>query len=288
VSGREQIEAELRVTPGDQADLANRSSIWTGTGNFAALAASEVNRHQAAREVLARGRADLVTTQALMRTEGTSALLIVFEGLDREGTYSTIEHLTLGLDRHGTQVRSLGWPSSDELAHTFLWRALRVAPRRGTIAILDGSFYADVVAARVHPDWLGQRTQPPTDPGSDYWAERFDDINAFERHLSRNGTKVVKCFLNVSSQDQRSRLLDPLDGPAESRNGGSAEIAERPEQNDLIQAYEDAITATSTDWAPWYVIPADDEAVAEAFAVSVIVDASRAVDLERTASSDAN
>jgi polyphosphate kinase 2 (PPK2 family) len=273
VSGREQIEEELRVTPGQQADLAGRSSTWTGAGAFAALAASEANRQQAAREVFARGRADLLVAQALLRTEGKSALLIVFEGLDGPGTYSAIEHLTLGLDRHGTQVRSLGRPSSDELAHTFLWRAMRVAPRRGSIAILDGSFYADVVAARVRSDWPDQRTQPPTDLGSDFWADRFDDINAFERHLSRNGTKVVKCFLNVSGAEQRSRLLDQLDGPAASRSGGSADITERADLNDWVQAYEDAITATSTEWAPWYVIPADDEAVAEAFAVSVIVDA---------------
>ena len=281
MNGRERIEEDLRVAAGQRADLARRSTVWTGGGEFANLAASDTNRNEAAREILARGRADLTAEQRVLRADGKSALLVVFESLDDAGTYSTIEHLALGLSRHDVQVLSLGRPSNEDVTHTFLWRAMKVAPRRGSITILDGSHYADVVAARVDSDWPDQRPMPPTDPAPDFWASRFDDINAFERHLDRNGTKVVKFFLNVSREEQRLRLRSRLDDPDRSWNAPVADAAEPSQWDDFIRAYEDAITATSTGWAPWYVIPADDPAMLEAFVVSLIVDAARATNLQR-------
>jgi PPK2 family polyphosphate:nucleotide phosphotransferase len=286
VSGRERIEEELRVTPGQPADLAGRSSTWTGGGEFANLASSDANLNQAAREALARGGADLAAAQELLRADGTAALLVVFEGLHGAGKYSTVEHLTLGLSRHGLQVVSVGRPSSEELARTFLWRAMRLAPRRGSITILDGSHYADFVTARVDTDWLDQRAALPTDHAPDFWAARFDDINAFERHLDRNGTKVVKFFLNVSREEQRLRFLSRLEDSDSTWSARAAAMAERGHWNDVMHAYEEAITATSTEWAPWYVIPADDRTVMEAFVVSVIVDAVRAMDLQWPTLSD--
>lgn len=287
MSGREHIEESLRVDPGQPADLAGRGSTWSGGGEFANLAASDVSRSQAAKEVLARGRADLAAAQGRLRAADDSALLIVFEGLAGAGTYSTIEDLTIGLDRHGVAVVSLGPPSIDDPAGSFFSPVMNVVPRRGTITILDGSYYADVVRARVDSASLDPSSQLPAENGADFWAGRSEDINAFERHLDRNGTKIVKFYLHVSAEQQRVRFLSRLDDPDRPWSTRTVDLAQRAQRPAVERAYDELITATSTDRAPWYVIPADDRLVSEAFVVSVVVDALRATDRgEPTVSDD--
>ena len=177
--------------------------------------------------------------------------------MDAAGKDSVIKHVMSGVNPQGVQVVSFKQPSSEELDHDFLWRISRALPERGRIGIFNRSHYEEVVALKVHPEWLEPQRLPPGDRGEAFWQERYEDINAFERHLDRNGTKVVKFFLNVSKEVQKERFLARLDMPGKEWKFNAADVAERARFDEYIGAFEDALTATSTPWAPWYVIPAD-------------------------------
>ena len=166
--------------------------------------------------------------------------------------------------------------------------ALENLPERGRIGIFNRSHYEDVVALKVHPEWLESQRLPPGDRGERFWQERYEDINAFERHLDRNGTKVVKFFLHVSKEVQKERFLARLDRPGKEWKFNAADVAERARVDDYIGAFEDALTATSTPWAPWYVIPADHWWVTQALVAWVLVEKLRSLDLHWPEVSAAN
>jgi PPK2 family polyphosphate:nucleotide phosphotransferase len=180
----------------------------------------------------------------------------------------------------GVSVVSFKSPSSEDLDHTYLWRIQKHAPERGRIGIFNRSQYEEVVALRVHPDWLDKQRLPHADRGSELWADRYEDLNAWERHLDRNGTKVVKLFLHVSKAEQKKRFLARLDDPEKQWKFNAADVEERALWDDYMAAYDDAITATSTEWAPWYVVPADNKRVMQALTVSILVDTIEALDLQ--------
>ena len=192
--------------------------------------------------------------------------------MDAAGKDSVIKHVMSGVNPQGVQVVSFKQPSSEELDHDFLWRISKALPERGRIGIFNRSHYEEVVALKVHPEWLEPQRLPPGDRGERFWQERYEDINAFERHLDRNGTKVVKFFLHVSKEVQKERFLARLDMPGKEWKFNAADVAERARFDDYIGAFEDALTATSTPWAPWYVIPADHWWLTQALVAWVLVE----------------
>lgn len=283
---RRAILADLRVHPGVAADLTGRPTQWSGVGEFESLSKHEMKA--AAKEVLRRGIERLSAAQELLWASDTHSLLVVFQAMDAAGKDSTIEHVMSGVNPQGVQVVSFKQPSSEELDHTFLWRIQKNAPERGRIGIFNRSQYEEVIALRVHPEWLEKQRLPDGDRGPDFWNGRFEDLNAFERHLDRNGTKVVKLFLHVSKAEQKRRFMARLDNPDKLWKFSADDVTVRGHWDEYMAAYEEAINATSTDWAPWYVIPADEKRVMQALTVAVLVDAIESLDLRYPTVSDAD
>ena len=277
MSRRERIIKELVVEPGTEANIAGRDPAWTGGPEFEELSAAELSH--TAKALLADGVKELAKAQELLWASDTNALLVVFQALDAAGKDSTIKHVMSGVNPQGVRVVSFKQPSSEELDHDFLWRTAKALPERGQIGIFNRSHYEEVVALRVHPEWLGKQKLPPDPRGAALWAGRHEDINAFERHLDRNGTKVVKFFLNVSKGEQKRRFLARLDEPGKQWKLSAADLAERAHWNDYMRTFEEAVTATSTPWAPWYVVPADHKPVMQAMVAAILIDTIHSLDL---------
>jgi PPK2 family polyphosphate:nucleotide phosphotransferase len=276
-TSRERILEQLVVKPGSGAALAGKDPGWTGGPDYEGLSEDELKAE--AKAVLARGVEELSDAQELLWASDTYALLVVFQAMDAAGKDSAIEHVMTGVNPQGVQVVSFKGPSSEELDHDFLWRISRALPERGRIGIFNRSHYEEVVALRLHPEWLEKQKLPPATRGPRFWEERYEDINAFERHLDRNGTKIVKFFLYVSKAEQKKRFLARLDTPHKEWKFNAADVAERARWDEYMTAYDDALSATSTPWAPWYVIPADHKWLTQALVAAVLVDTIRALDL---------
>jgi PPK2 family polyphosphate:nucleotide phosphotransferase len=277
MSARDRIIAQFLVTPGEAAGIAERDPASTGGPEFAELARDDLE--QRAKDAIARGVAELSEAQELLWASNRYALLVVLQAMDAAGKDSVIKHVMSGLNPQGVDVVSFRKPSSEELDHDYLWRISKALPERGRIGIFNRSHYEEVVALKVHPEWLEPQRLPPGDRGEQFWQERYEDINAFERHLDRNGTKVVKFFLHVGKDVQKDRFLARLDRPGKEWKFNAADVAERARFDDYISAFEDALTATSTPWAPWYVIPADHWWVTQALVAWVLVDKLGSLDL---------
>jgi PPK2 family polyphosphate:nucleotide phosphotransferase len=274
---RNRLLEHLVVEPGAPAGIAARDPGWTGGPDFAHLAEDDLKTR--AKEALARGIKELSDAQELLWASDTYSLLVVLQAMDAAGKDSAIEHVMSGVNPQGVQVVAFGKPSSEELDHDFLWRISEALPERGRIGIFNRSHYEEVVALKVHPEWLEPQRLPPGERDTRFWEARYEDINAFERHLDRNGTKIVKFFLHVSKDVQKKRFLARLDTPGKEWKFNAADVAERARWDDYMSAFEDALTATSTPWAPWYVIPADHKRVTQAFVAQVLVEKVRALDL---------
>jgi PPK2 family polyphosphate:nucleotide phosphotransferase len=268
----------LRVRPGEPAGLSARDTGWTGGGDFDHLSADELD--STAKKRLTKGIEQLAEAQELLWADDRYALLIVFQAMDAAGKDSTIEHVMSGVNPQGVQVVNFKSPSSEDLDHTFLWRISKNLPERGRIGIFNRSHYEEVLALKVHPEWLDRQKLPPGDRGPQFWADRYEDLNNFERHLARNGTKIVKFFLHVSKAEQKRRFIARLDNPDKQWKFNAGDVAVRAHWDAYMQAYEDAITATSTEWAPWYVVPADHKKVMQAMTAAVIVDTIGSLDLQ--------
>ena len=282
--GRSHVVAALRVVPGSPANLQGRTTTWTPPPDVVAEQGKDLR--DTARSVLARDVDELAEAQELLWASDDHALLVVFQAMDAAGKDSTLKHVMTGVNPQGVRVVSFKQPSGEELDHTFLWRTAKAAPERGQIGIFNRSHYEEVVALRVHPEWLARQKLPEGDRGPGFWQERYDDINAFERHLARNGTKIVKFFLHVSRAEQKRRFLRRLDNPDKLWKFSASDLDDRALWGDYMRAYDDAISATSTPWAPWYVLPADDKKVMQALAAAVIVDAVQSLDLRWPTVSD--
>lgn len=275
---RTRLLQELVVEPGEAAGIAGRDPGWTGGDEFSDLGHEELGR--VAKDARKRGTAELSDAQELLWATDRYSLLIVLQAMDAAGKDSAIEHVMKGVNPQGVQVVSFRKPSAEELDHNFLWRISAALPERGRIGIFNRSHYEEVVALKVHPEWLDAQRLPSGERDERFWQERYEDINAFERHLARNGTKIVKLFLHVSKGVQKQRFLARLDTPGKEWKFNPADVTERAHWNDYMQAFEDALTATSTPWAPWYVVPADDKKVTQALVALVIVDAITSLDLQ--------
>jgi len=214
----------------------------------------------------------LFELQGLLYAERRYALLVILQGMDASGKDGVIGHVMRGLNPQGTSVVPFKVPSEEELAHDFLWRASRALPRRGEIAVFNRSHYEEVLVVRVHPEWLQRQRLPADRVTKRFWDERLEDIRTFEEHLVRSGTVIVKFFLHVSRKEQRERLLARVDDPAKNWKMNSADLVERERWNDYQRAYEQAVSATSTKGAPWYVVPADHKWFARALVGEVLIE----------------
>jgi PPK2 family polyphosphate:nucleotide phosphotransferase len=265
---------ELCVRPGVPAGLHARSTFsidspWPGADG---TAGSGAELRAVAKRDLDAFRDELEAAQSLLYAADQWALLVVFQGVDAAGKDGTIKHVMSGVNPQGCQVVSFKQPSTVELRHDFLWRCNTALPERGRIGIFNRSHYEEVIVVRVHPELLdAQHLPPPRTERHVLWQERFEDINAFERHLTRNGTRLVKCFLHVSKEEQRSRLLQRLGDRAKQWKFSPTDLSEHQRYGDYQAAYEEALTATSTAWAPWYVIPADHKPAMRALVGGIIV-----------------
>lgn len=224
----------------------------------------------AGREALWQVVERLTELQGRLYAENREALLIIFQAMDAGGKDSAIKHVMSGVNPQGVRVISFKSPSEEELDHDYLWRCVRALPRRGEIGIFNRSHYEEVLIARVHPEILEAQRLPPVN-GS-IWKQRYRAINDFERHLVENGTHVLKFFLNVSREEQRKRFLSRIDRSAKNWKFAAADVAERRKWADYQRAYEKMLKNTSTDHAPWYVIPADHKWFTR-LAVGTIIDA---------------
>jgi PPK2 family polyphosphate:nucleotide phosphotransferase len=207
------------------------------------------------------------------------ALLLIFQGMDAAGKDSTIKHVMSGVNPQGSQVFSFKPPSSEELDHDFLWRATNRLPERGRIGIFNRSYYEEVLVVRVHPELLARERLPASLVTPDIWRERFEDINAFERYLGRNGVVVRKFFLHVSREEQRQRFLERLEEPEKHWKFSLTDVEERRRWDEYMAAYENMVRHTSTPRAPWHVVPADHKWFTRLVVVSAIVDTLRSLDL---------
>jgi PPK2 family polyphosphate:nucleotide phosphotransferase len=229
------------------------------------------------RAILADGVALLEDMQERLYAHGRWSVLIVLQGMDAAGKDGVIKHVMAGINPQGCSVHAFKPPSAEELAHNFLWRIDKYLPERGRIGIFNRSHYEEVLAVRVHPDLLERQKLPPSVTKKNIWKHRFQDIRAFERHLTRNGTLVLKFHLRISKKEQRKRFLARLGEPEKRWKFSASDIAERAYWDDYMTAYEAMIRETSTDYAPWYVIPADHKHIAWVIVSAAIVEAIEAL-----------
>ncbi len=266
------VVADLKVAPGAPAALASRDPAASPLGERDGT--GQGRPKDIADRDLRAFIAELPAAQERLYASGTFALLVILQGLDAAGKDGTIKHVMSGVNPQGCDVVSFKQPSVEELAHDYLWRAAKDIPANGRIGIFNRSYYEEVLVVRVHPDLLAAEHLPHGhSAGAKLWKERYEDINAFEHHLHRNGVRMVKCFLHVSKQEQRNRLLERLDTPSKFWKFSEADLAERAYWDEYQLAYEEALTATSTPWAPWYVIPADHKHVMRSLVGGLVVDA---------------
>jgi PPK2 family polyphosphate:nucleotide phosphotransferase len=197
--------------------------------------------------------------QAKLYADDRYAMLLIFQAMDAAGKDGTVRAVMSGINPAGCQVYSFKAPSAEELDHDFLWRTAKSLPERGRIGIFNRSYYEEVLVLRVHPEWLGNQKLPALDPNT-IWEERYESIRDHEKHLSRNGTIVLKFFLNVSKDEQKKRFLDRIEEAKSNWKFSLGDIAERQHWDQYMAAYEAALRATSRPWAPWYCIPADNKA----------------------------
>ena len=231
-----------------------------------------------AKIMLAEGIERLSTLQQKLYADGRWSVLIVLQAMDAAGKDSLIKHVMSGINPQGVDVHSFKQPSAEELQHDFLWRCTQRLPAQGRIGIFNRSHYEEVLTVRVHPEFLASQKLPDT--GKDIWQQRFKDIRGFERHLARNGTLVLKFFLNVSRNEQRKRFLDRIEEPAKRWKFSMGDIAERKLWPKYMSAYEDLIRETSQAEAPWFVVPADNKWFTRIVVAGAIVDAMERLKLE--------
>ncbi len=263
---------ELAVAPGQAARLRHRSTSQTTTEWLGGLGVSDP--HAVADRHLEAFRAELEAAQDVLYAADRWSLLLVFQALDAGGKDGTIKHVLSGVNPQGCDVHSFKQPSAEDLRHDFLWRCTAALPARGRIGIFNRSHYEEVLVVRVHPELLDAQHLPPGSPtGERLWQERFEDIVAFERHLARSGTRILKFFLHVSEAEQRRRLLARLDDPTKLWKFSPSDLSEHGRYDEYLAAYEAALSATSTEWAPWYVVPADHKHAMRAMVGGLVVHA---------------
>lgn len=254
------------VEPGRKCKLKDFDPGWAGDSKV-----PEAERREYAERMLRESTAAVAQSQELLFASDSWSVLVILQAIDAAGKDGTIKHVMSGVNPQGVNVTSFKVPSTEELDHNFLWRCTKALPERGHIGIFNRSYYEEVLVVKVHQDLVRRQRLPEADPErKKFWNGRYEDINAFERHLTRNGTRIVKCFLHLSKDEQKRRFLERIDTPEKHYKFSATDVQERTHWDEYQKTYAEMLTETSTKWAPWYVIPADNKWVSRA-AVAVIV-----------------
>lgn len=269
------VYEKFLVKSGKEFRLEDYDPAWPSS---AKVSKKELKRR--ALEYLSEDVEELAKGQELLYAADSWSLLLIFQAMDAAGKDGTIKHVMSGVNPQGCQVFSFKHPSAEELDHNFLWRYMKALPERGRIGIFNRSYYEDVLIVRVHPDLVKAQKIPNVRAEDKLWRERFEDINNFEKHLSRNGTWILKFFLNVSREEQKKRFLDRLNDKSKHWKFSASDINERAHWNKYMKAYSEAVSATSTDWAPWFIVPADKKYVSRSVVASIITHAIRRLNLK--------
>jgi PPK2 family polyphosphate:nucleotide phosphotransferase len=251
----------LRVEPGSKVRVANDFDPAYKLGSLS---------KKDGRKLLRTGIKRLAEYQARLAAQDTYGVFVCLQALDAGGKDGTIRHVMSGVNPQGVQVSSFKVPSAEELDHDYLWRYARRLPARGEIGIFNRSYYEEVLVVRVHPENLDRQKLPKDAKGPGVWERRYREINDWERYMTDNGFKIVKMFLNLSKEEQRTRFLKRLDLPEKNWKFSPADACEREHWDEYQEAFSDMLSATSTPWAPWYVIPADRKWFARICAAAVL------------------
>ena len=270
----------FKVLPGKKTSLNAYDSGWIPKWAEKQEKIDKKTVKEQALALLKSNRRKLVDQQELFWASNSYSMLIILQGMDAAGKDSAITHVMSGINPQGCQVTSFKTPSAEEIDHDFLWRHTKALPERGSIGIFNRSYYEDVLIVKVRPEVLNVQKLPPIDTGEHFWAQRYEDINMFERHLVRNGTILLKFFLNVSKDEQKKRLLARIEHPDKEWKFSLTDLTERSKWANYMDAYEDMLNNTSTEWAPWYVIPADKKWVAHLAISEIILSQIKKMDLK--------
>jgi len=259
----------LRVRLGDDVDLKRWSTriepVYTSKSDYRQLLDKHVKR--------------LSDLQGLLFASNRHALLVIFQAMDAAGKDGAIKHVMSGVNPQGCQVTSFAHPSATELKHDFMWRSGMQLPERGKIGIFNRSYYEEVLIVRVHKHILAAENLPDDGEDERIWKERYQSINDFERHMRRNGTRIVKIFLHLSKEEQAKRLIERIDKPDKNWKFQSGDVEERKHWKQYRKAYEACLAATSTGDAPWHVVPADDKLTARLLVSEIILEAMEDLDM---------
>jgi PPK2 family polyphosphate:nucleotide phosphotransferase len=274
MASADDLIAMYRAPHGKKIRLKDYDPDWAGDPKL-----PKEDRKEFAERSLMQDVSALAEAQDRLYAADSWSILLIFQAMDAAGKDGTIKHVMSGVNPQGCQVYSFKHPSAEDLDHNFLWRYTRVLPERGRIGIFNRSYYEEVLVVRVHPELVKAERIPDVKTDRDFWTDRYEDINALERHLTRNGTVVLKFFLHVSKDEQRKRFLKRLEDPKKHWKFSAGDLTERGFWKDYMKAYEDAISATSTKWAPWYIIPADHKWVTRGLVARIVVSTIDKLDL---------
>lgn len=257
------------VPPGKRIKLKEYDPAFTG----------KFKEKEDAQEKLQEDTEKLAELQDVLYAQNVWSLLLIFQALDAAGKDSVIKHVMSGVNPQGCQVFSFKAPSAEEIDHDYLWRCVKALPERGRIGIFNRSYYEEVLVVRVHPQILESQKIPPELKGKDLWQQRYEDINALEHHLVRNGTVILKFYLNVSKKEQKQRFLERIDTPEKNWKFSPDDVKERLLWDEYMKCYEEMFSHTSTQWAPWYIIPADRKWFTRVAVSDIVVAKLKSLDL---------
>jgi PPK2 family polyphosphate:nucleotide phosphotransferase len=268
----------LRVKQDEKIDLDKIDTGFESAEEFKVFKKSELK--DKARKLLDKNTQDLAEMQELLYASDTYSVLLIFQGMDASGKDGTIKHVMSGVNPQGCQVFSFKQPSAEELDHDFLWRCAKRMPERGRIGIFNRSYYEEVLVVKVHPEILDKQQLPPGPRDKSFWQKRYDAIIAYEQHLANSGTLILKFFLHISKKEQKQRFLERLENREKYWKFSPFDMAERQYWNNYKHAFEEALSATSTKHAPWFIIPADYKWVARTLVADIVVQSIKALDLK--------
>jgi PPK2 family polyphosphate:nucleotide phosphotransferase len=270
--------------PGKKVCLKDLETGWAQ--NEEAKYIGKVKLKQRANKLLEINRAELEKAQELLYADHTYAILIILQGMDAAGKDGTIKHVMSGVNPQGCRVTSFKQPSATELAHDFLWRQVVALPEKGMIGIFNRSYYEEVLVVKVHQNLLDFQNLPTKKYNKKFWDTRYEDICCFEQHLVRNGTMVLKFFLNISKEEQKKRFLERLNTPDKHWKFSASDLKERDYWDEYTKAYEEMLSSTSTKWAPWYIIPADFKWISRSLVADIITTSILSLNLKYPAVDD--
>ncbi len=244
-------------------------------------AGTATERLREARRLLVEDVQELESSQELLYAANSWSVLVIIQAMDAAGKDSTIKHVMTGVNPEGVKVVSFKQPSAEELDHDYLWRCSRELPERGQIGLFNRSYYEEVLVVKVHPELVAKQRIPGANPGEkSFWKSRYKEINQFERRLTRNGTRIIKFFLNVSKDEQKRRFLARIDDPTKNWKFSPGDLVERTYWDEYMSAYEQMLNATSTTSAPWFIIPADQKATTHLLVAKILSSEIRKLNLK--------